>query len=154
MRRARPGSWMSDSVGRVDGATARRPADPLGGFGQRLGDPFAYVAFPPGTCRAEQVQADAAGDLRQPGAGGFDGFLLLSGHGVPAGVGLLDGVLSIGQGAQQPVGEIEQLTPLADDRAQARLAPVPSWLGLGGHVLVAPLVVSALTSSTRHSTGL
>jgi hypothetical protein len=43
--------------------------------------------------------------------GEFDGFLLLSGHGVPAGVGLLDGVLSIGQGAQQPVGEIEQLTP-------------------------------------------
>ena len=102
-------------------------------IGQRLRDPFAHVALPPGPCRAEQVQADAAGDPRQPAAGGFDGLLLLLGHGVPAGVRLLDGILSIGQGAEEPVGEIDQLTPLAHDRAQARIGPVVSWLGLGAH---------------------
>ena len=35
---------------------------------------------------------------------------------LPAGVGLLHGILGIGQGAQQPVGQIDQLTPLADGR--------------------------------------
>jgi hypothetical protein len=74
-----------------------------------------------------------AGDRGQPGAGGFDLILLLPGHGIPAGVGLLDGILGLGQGAQQPVGEIEQLTPLADERAQARVGPARSWLGWGGH---------------------
>jgi hypothetical protein len=49
--------------------------------------------------------------------------LLLWGQGVPAGVGLLHGILGLRQGAKQPVGEIEQLPPLADDRAQARLGP-------------------------------
>jgi hypothetical protein len=111
--------------------TARRPGALLGRFGQRLGDPFADVALPPGPCRAEQVQADAAGDLGQPGAGGWDGLLLLLGHGVPAGVGLLDGILGLGQGAQQPVGEVEQLPPLADERAQARVGPAGSWLRIG-----------------------
>ena len=43
------------------------------------------------------------------------------GHGVPAGVGLLDGVLGLGQRAQQPVGEIDQLTPLAHDRVHTQL---------------------------------
>ena len=56
-----------------------------------------------------------------------------AGHGVPAGVGLLDGILSLGQGAQQPVGEIDQLAPLAHDRAQARIGPAVSWPGSGGH---------------------
>ncbi len=105
-----------DPVGWVDGGAARPPGDPLRKFGQRLGDPFAHVGLSPGPCRAEQVEADAAGDRRQPGAGGFDGVLLLRGHGVPAGVGLLDGILSLGQGAQEPVSEIDQLTPLAHDR--------------------------------------
>ena len=59
--------------------------------------------------------------------------LLLPGHGVPAGVGLLYDILSIGQGAEEPVGEIDQLTPLAHDRAQARIEPAVSWLGMGGH---------------------
>jgi hypothetical protein len=45
----------------------------------------------------------------------------------------LDGVLGLGQGAQQPVGEVEQLAPLADDRAQARVGPAWSWPGWGGH---------------------
>ena len=124
---------QGDPVGRVDSGAARPPADPLRGFGQRLGDPFAHVALPPGPGRAEQVEADAAGDRRQPGAGGFDGLLLLPGHGVPAGVGLLDGILGLGQGAQQPVGEIDQLAPLAHDRVQARIGPAVSWPGSGGH---------------------
>jgi hypothetical protein len=102
-----------DPVGRVDGGAARPPADPFRRFGQRLGDPLAHIALPPGPGRAEQIQADAAGDRRQPGTGGFDGVLLLRGHGVPAGVGLLDGILGLGQGAQQPVRQIDQLTPLA-----------------------------------------
>jgi hypothetical protein len=57
-----------DPVGRVGGVRPR--AWPFRWFGQRLGDPLAGVAFPPGPGRAEQVQADAAGDLRQPGRGG------------------------------------------------------------------------------------
>jgi hypothetical protein len=103
-----------------------------------------------------QVQADPAGDRGQPGAGGFDGVLLLPGHGVPAGVRLLYGILSLGQRAQEPVREINQLTPLAHDRAhdraQARIEPAVSWLGLVVMVLPTPLVASALTSSTRHRT--
>src|SRR4030095_13570640 len=58
---------------------------------------------------------------------------LLLGHGVPAGVGFLDDILSIGQGAEESVREIDQLTPLAHDRAQARIGPAVSWLGWGGH---------------------
>jgi hypothetical protein len=85
-----------DSVGRVDRGAARPPVDPLRTIGQRLRDPFAHVALPPGPCGAEQVEADATGDLRQPAAGGFYGLLLLSGHGVPAGVRLLYDILSIG----------------------------------------------------------
>jgi len=78
------------------------------GFGQRLGDPFAHVALPPGPCGAEQVQADAAGDRRQPAAGGLDGLPLLPGQGMPASGRLLDGILSFGQGAEEPVGEVDQ----------------------------------------------
>ncbi len=122
-----------NSVGRVDRGTARPPGDPLRTFGQRLREPFAHVALAPGPCRAEQVETDAAGDLRQPGAGGFDGRLSLPGHAVPAGVGLLYRILGLGQGAEEPVREIDQLTPLAHDRAQARIGPAVSWLGLGGH---------------------
>src|ERR671910_20248 len=126
----------SSRVTRSAGSTAvppDRPVDPLRTIGQRLRDPLAHVALPPGPCRAEQVEADATGDLRQPAAGGFDGLLLLLGHGVPAGVRLLYDVLSIGQGAEESVREIDQLTPLAHDRAQARIEPAVSWLGLGGH---------------------
>src|SRR5215831_18202037 len=101
-------------------ARTRRRADPPARPGQRLGEPFAHVALAAGAGRAEQVQADAAGDLRQPGAGGFDGVLLLPGQGIPAGVGLLDGVLGVGQRAQQPVGQVDQQPPLAHDRARAR----------------------------------
>ena len=122
-----------DPVGRVGRAAARPSADPLRAVGQRLRDPFAHVALPPGPRRAEQVEADATGDRRQPGAGGLDGFLLLPGHGVPAGVGLLHDVLGVGQGAEEPVGEVDQLTPLAHDRAQARVEPAVSWLGLRAH---------------------
>src|SRR5262249_55646040 len=64
-------------------------------------------------CPAGDVEADAAGDRHQPGAGRFDGVLLLPGQGVPAGVGLLHGIFGLGQGAQQPVGEIDQLAPAA-----------------------------------------
>jgi hypothetical protein len=89
----------SSKVTRSAGSTVvqpDRPGGPLRTIGQRLGDPFAHVALAPGPCRAEQVEADATGDLRQPGAGGFDGCLLSLGHGVPAGVRLLYDILSIG----------------------------------------------------------
>ena len=66
-----------DSVGRVDRGAVRPAGGPLRTIGQRLGDPFAHVALAPGPCRAEQVEADATRDLRQPGAGGFDDLLLL-----------------------------------------------------------------------------
>ena len=59
-------------VGGIGHGATRPRADPLGTIGQRLGDPFAHVALPAGSCRAEQVQADAAGDLCQPGARGFN----------------------------------------------------------------------------------
>jgi MFS family permease len=39
----------------------------------------------------------------------------------PAGVGLLHGVLGLGQRRQQPVGEIDQPAPLAHDHAQSRI---------------------------------
>ncbi len=113
---------------------------------QRLGDPFAHVGLAPGPGRAEQVEADAAGDGGQPGAGGFDGVLLLPGHGVPAGVGLLDGVLGFGQGAEEPVGEIDQLPPLADqprpgpDQAGCLLARMGwSWCALSWSHLLSPI---------------
>jgi hypothetical protein len=117
---------QGDPVGRVGRGAARPAADPLGRSGQRLGEPFAHVALAAGAGRAEQVEADAAGDRGQPGTGGCDGFLLLGGHGVPARVGLLDGVLGVGQRTQQPVGEIDQPPPLAHDRAQARIGRAAS----------------------------
>jgi hypothetical protein len=86
-----------DSVGRVDGGTARPPADPLRAVGQRLRDPFTHIVLPPGPCRAEQVETDAAGDRRQPATGRGDVFPPLWGHGVPAGVGLLYDILGFGQ---------------------------------------------------------
>ncbi len=46
-----------------------------------------------------------------------------------------------------PVGEIDQLTPLAHDRVQARAV---SWLGSGAHrVAGLPSLAVALTSTTR-----
>src|SRR5215831_16217851 len=108
---------QGDQVGRVGRAAAGPPADPPARPGQRLGEPFAHVALAAGAGRAEQVQADAAGDLRQPGAGGFDGVLLLPGQGIPAGVGLLDGVLGVGQRAQQPVGQVRPARRLTSRRA-------------------------------------
>jgi hypothetical protein len=45
----------------------------------------------------------------------------------------LHDILSIGQGAEESVPEIDQLTPLAQDRAQARIEPAVSWLGLRAH---------------------
>jgi hypothetical protein len=124
---------QGDPVGRVHGGTARPPGGPLRTFGQRLGDPFAHVGLSPDPGRAEQVEADAAGDRRQPGAGGCDGVLMLPGHGVPADIGLLNGILHLGHGAEKPVGEIDQLTPLAHDRVQARAGPGASWLCRGAH---------------------
>jgi hypothetical protein len=50
-------------------------------------------------------------------------------HGVPAGVGFLYRVLGLGQGAQQPVREIDQLPALAHDRARARRALNQPQLG-------------------------
>jgi hypothetical protein len=98
-----------------------------------LRDPFAHIAFPPGPCRAEYVQADTTGDLGQPGAGRIDGLLLLPGHGVPAGVGLLHRILGLGEGAEEPVRQIDQMAPLAHDRVQARIGPAVFRLGRGGH---------------------
>src|SRR4029450_13433532 len=95
------------------------------------------------------IEADAACDRRQPAAGGFDGFSLLWGHGVPAGVGLLYDILGVGQGAEKSVCEIDQLTPLAHDRAQARIQPAVFWLRLGAHCVADSSVTSVLTSSTR-----
>ncbi len=129
---------QGDPVGGVGQDGPAWPADPLGPFWQRLGDPFAHVGLSPGPGRAEQIEADAAGDRGEPGAGGFDGVLLPPGQGVPAGVGLLHGVLGLGQGAKEPVGEVDQLTPLAHDRVQARIGQAPArissvWPGWGGH---------------------
>src|SRR5262249_22316552 len=64
---------------------------------------------------------------------GCDGLLLLAGHGIPAGVGLLDGIFGLGQRAEEPVGEGDQLTPLTHDRVQARAGPAVSPHGLRGH---------------------
>jgi hypothetical protein len=96
-----------DPVGRVGDGPLRR---------QRLGQPFADVALPPGPGRPELVEADAAGDPGEPGARVVDGGLLGRRHRVPAGVRLLHHVLGVGERAEQPVGEVDQLPPLVDDR--------------------------------------
>ena len=36
------------------------------------------------------------------------------------------GIFGFGQGAQEPVGEVDQLTPLAHDRVQARIGLAPA----------------------------
>src|SRR6266568_1703854 len=77
--------------------------------------------------------------------------LLPPGQGVPAGAGLLDGILGLGQGAQQPVREIDQLTPLAQDRVQARIGLAVSWPGSDGHG-AAGLPRSPLPSPVRQDT--
>jgi hypothetical protein len=58
-------------------------------------------------------------------------------------------IFGIGERAEEPVREIDQLTPLAHDLAQARIGPALSWLGLAGHRVTTPSVATALTSSTR-----
>lgn len=58
-------------------APAARPLIHSQLSGQWLRDPFAHVGLSSGPCRAEQVEADATGDCRQPGAGVLDGVLLL-----------------------------------------------------------------------------
>jgi hypothetical protein len=56
--------------------------------------------------------------------------------------------------ARESVREIDQPTPLALDRARARIEPAVSWLGLGGHVSTTSLGHICFTSSTRHRTEL
>jgi hypothetical protein len=90
----------TDPVSGVGGDAGPLSADPLARCGYRFRNPFAHVALPSGPCRAEQIETDAARDRRQPRAGGLDGLLLVPGHGVPAGVCLLDDILSIGQRTQ------------------------------------------------------
>jgi hypothetical protein len=103
-------------------ACRRRPANDLSHFVEGI------------TKDIVQDERDALGwSHRFEHHAGFDGLLLLSGHGIPAGVGLLCDILSIGQGAAESVREIDQLTPLAHARAQARIQPAVSWLRLGDH---------------------
>jgi hypothetical protein len=45
----------------------------------------------------------------------------------------LHGILGLGQGAQQPVGEIDQPAPFAHGRVQARAGPAVSSPRSGGH---------------------
>ena len=78
--------------------------------------------------------------------------MLLRRHGVPTGIGLLHDILSIGQGAEESVREIDQLTSLAHDRAQAWIGPAVSWLGVGSHVASGSLGRICLTSSAKHRT--
>ena len=58
-------------------------------------------------------------------------------------------VLRIGQGAEESVPEIDQLTPLAHDRAQARIEPVVSWLSVNCHGVHDSFSRIAITTSTR-----
>jgi hypothetical protein len=60
-------------------------------------------------------------------------------------------ILSVGQGAEEPVREIDQLTPLAHDRAQAPAVP---WCGLGAHGLDDFPGRSCLASLTKQGTEL
>src|SRR5215472_7383790 len=47
-------------------------------------------------------------------------------------------IFGFSQGAEEPVGEIDQLAPLARDRVHAWVGPGVSWPGSGGHVLRLP----------------
>lgn len=132
-----------DPVGRVGGGAVvdRAPVQPFRTVGQGFRDPLADVALAPRPRRTEHVEADAAGDLRQPGAGRLDGLLLLPRHGVPAEVGLLHRVLGLGEGTEKPVGQVGQLPALVHDRAQA---------GIGGRpVRVCVRVCARITGSDR-----
>jgi hypothetical protein len=60
----------------------------------------------------------------------------------------LDDVLGIGQGAEEPVGDIDQLAALAHARAQGRIEPVVRRPRFGGHD-VADLPLSHLPSPGR-----
>ena len=124
-------SRVTRSAGSAGGA-ARPPAGPLG----------AVRAAARGSIRPRSVSRRARAEpsrLRQmrlatvvsQAPGDSMASCCCAGHGVPAGVGLLDGVLGLGQGAQQPVGEIDQLTPLAHDRVQARIGPAACLARIG-----------------------
>jgi len=121
-----------DQQRHADRLVERDPVGRVGAglFRQRLREPFADVALTPGPGRAEQVEADPAGDRGQPGAGRLDRLTLLGRLRVPAGVGFLDRVLGLGQRAEQPVGEVDELAALAHHGAQRRIVP---WPGLRGH---------------------
>jgi len=120
-------------VGRI-GAAAGPHAGPLARFGQRLGDPFAHVALPPGPGRTEQGPGRCGWrpwsarrrGIRWPPAAPRTS--RTSGRRSPA------RRLGIGQGAKHPVGEVDQPAPFGHDRA---------------HGLAPSLVASAHTSSTR-----
>ena len=125
---------QGDPVGGVGDRTTRAPGDPVRRFGQRLGYPFTDVALPSRSCRAELVEADATDHGGQPRARVLDGSLLWRGQRVPPGVGLLHCVFGVGERPQHSVGDVEQLVPLAHDRAESRIRLNASWLELGGHV--------------------
>ncbi len=118
-------------VGRTAGMTAR----PVRVVGQRLGDPLAHVPLPAASRRTEQVEADPAGHRRQPAAGRLDGILLLRGHRVPAGVGLLCDVFRLRQGTEKAIRQVDQLTPFAHDHAQTIVWPGRLRLESFGHAL-------------------
>lgn len=67
---------------------------------------------------------------------------------------LLYDVFGVGQRAEESVGEIGQLTPLAHDRAQARIERVMSWPGLGAHRGENSLGRNSLTNSAKQRTRL
>ena len=112
---------QGDPVGGVGDRTTRAPGDPVRRFGQRLGYPFTDVALPSRSCRAELVEADATDDGGQPRARVLDGSLLWRGQRGTTGLGLLHCILGVGERPQHSVGDVEQLVPLADDRAESRI---------------------------------
>jgi hypothetical protein len=90
--------------------------------------PGTHVAFPPGPCRAEHVEADPAGDLGQPGARDLDLVALGLVHPVPANVGLLNGVFGLRDRAEHPERQRQEVAAFSDQGRVDRRITVSAHL--------------------------
>ena len=75
---------------------------------QRFREPLPHVALAPHPRRSQHIEADAAGDTREPRGRVADPGAFLDRQSIPPHVGLLHGIFRIGHRAEHPVGQSEQ----------------------------------------------
>ena len=100
--------------------------------------------FAPPVARSQDVQADAGDDRRQPAAEVVD--LARVGAADPQ-PGLLDGVVSLRERAEHPVGHRPQVRPVL---LEAIRQPVVSFVG---HILLSVGVIQVTPSTRRRDKG-